>query len=647
MMRVAVPKEITPQARRVALAPDSLQLLKRTGVEVVVEAGAGEGSYISDEEYRKRGAVIESDPRKVWGEADLVLKVLRPTQNEQLGAHEVDLMRQGAALICELQPLLNLDLVQQLAERNISAFALDQVPRITRAQSMDTLSSMSTLVGYKAVLLAAARLPKMFPLMMTAAGSIAPAKVFVIGCGVAGLQAIATARRLGGVAEAFDTRAAVKEQVKSLGAKFVELDLGVKDTETKGGYAKALTAEQQTKQRELMAKHVSMSDVVILAALVQGRRAPLLVTEEMVQSMKPGSVIVDLAAELGGNCALTVPMETVERHGVAIIGYYNLPESLSVHASQMFGRNVATLAQLLINKEGKLKIDRADEIVAGCLITHGGEVVQQATQDRFKEAGRPLPAKLAEAQAEEKPAEPKAEEKAEEKPAESKAEEKAEEKLAESKAEEKPAEASSEEKAIEAKTEAIAEPQAQEKTSEPEAEAKAEVPAESQAPAKNSETKPAAEAEEKKSETPPATSSHKAPGAAVDWPVDKEAVDKAADDFAQNAGKIAKSALMKLAGASAAQPAHAAPVPAALASPAPAASPAQPSQAAPTVGEGPKVSRIVDVNNAETIDSESEREAREAAAEAVAQVKAEKKAATSSESALQDAPKNEEEGKKE
>jgi NAD(P) transhydrogenase subunit alpha len=383
-MKIAVPKEIAPGARRVALAPDSLaKLVRLKDVEVLVEAGAGEASYIADKDYEAKGAKIVADTRELWSQADLVLKVLRPRQNEALGAHEVDLMREGAALVCELQPLSNLDLVEKLAARKIDAFALDQVPRITRAQSMDILSSMSTLVGYKAVLLAAARLPKMFPLMMTAAGSIAPAKVFIVGCGVAGLQAIATARRLGGVVEAFDTRAAVKEQVKSLGAKFVEFDLGVKDAETKGGYAKALTEEQQAKQRQLMGERVANADVVILAALVQGRRAPVLVTEEMVKKMRPGSVIVDLAAELGGNCEITDPMETVEKHGVAIIGLYNLPEGLSIHASQMFGRNVATLA-LHLAKEGVMTFNLADEITAGCLITREGKVIQQATVDRMK-----------------------------------------------------------------------------------------------------------------------------------------------------------------------------------------------------------------------------------------------------------------------
>jgi NAD(P) transhydrogenase subunit alpha len=309
--------------------------------------------------------------------------VQAPIENTELGAHEVDLMKQGAILFANLGALGGLkdqSLIEKLNARKITAFSMDCVPRITRAQSMDVLSSMSTIAGYKAALLAADHLTRMMPMLMTAAGTVAAARVFVLGAGVAGLQAIATAKRLGAVVEAFDTRSAVKEQVESLGGRFVQLELGHGDAEDKGGYAKALSDEQHQKEQELLAKHVKTADAVITTALVPGRKAPVLVTEEMVKTMKTGSVVVDLAAERGGNCELTEAGRTVVRHGITICGPLNIPAQLPVHASQMFSRNTSTLI-LDLYEEGSIKLDTEDEIVAGALITRDGEVMHQPTKE--------------------------------------------------------------------------------------------------------------------------------------------------------------------------------------------------------------------------------------------------------------------------
>jgi len=377
-MRIAVPKETQPGERRAALVPESVQRLVKKGFQVVVQAGAGEAAYFTDEDYRKAGASVEASPDALWHQADMVLAVRKPTEDA------IARMREGAALVGFLQPLTDLDLVRRLAQRRITAFALETLPRITLAQSMDALTSMSTIAGYKAVLVAAHALPRFFPMLMTAAGTVAPAKVLVIGAGVAGLQAIATAKRLGAVVEAFDQRPVVKEQVESLGGRFVEVPTE-EEAETAGGYAKEMSEEYRRRQTEVLRKHIVKADVVITTALIPGKRAPLLITEDMVRQMRPGSVIVDLAAEQGGNCALTEPGKEVLKHGVLIIGPLNLPSTLPFPASQMISRNLEKLILHLANAEG-LKLDLEDEITRGTLITHGGEVVHPAVREKMTEA---------------------------------------------------------------------------------------------------------------------------------------------------------------------------------------------------------------------------------------------------------------------
>ncbi len=387
-MKIAVPKEIVGGETRVALVPACVSKLKKVGLDVVVEAGAGKAAGVSDDDYTAKGATIESDRAKLCASAEVVAKVNAPGALDG-GGHEIDGFKEGAILFANLSALGGLadaDLASRLNARKITAFSLDCVPRITRAQSMDILSSMSTISGYKAVLIAADTLPKMMPMMMTAAGTVAAAKVLVIGAGVAGLQAIATAKRLGAVVEAFDTRPVVKEQVQSLGAKFVEVDLGSRDAEDASGYAKALTEEQQEKQKQELGKHIMQSDVVITTALIPGRRAPILITEEMVKGMRPSSVIVDLAAEREGNCELTEPGQTVVKHGVTICGLLNLPGKVAVHASQMFSRNVSTLI-LDQWKETKFALDPKDEVVAGAMITRDGKVVHGPTKERLAKEG--------------------------------------------------------------------------------------------------------------------------------------------------------------------------------------------------------------------------------------------------------------------
>jgi NAD(P) transhydrogenase subunit alpha len=367
-MIAGVPKETLSGERRVALIPDLVPKLTSAGLDVVVQTDAGREAGFRDETFREKGARLEPD---VLAAADVVLKVQPPT------AAEIGQIKDGATLIGFLQPYTNRDGIAALAGRNVTAFAMEFMPRITRAQPMDALSAMSTVAGYKAVLIAANRLPKFFPLLMTAAGTISPARVFVIGAGVAGLQAIGTAKRLGAVIEAYDTRPAVREQVESLGAKFVELPIESKDAEAAGGYAKAQSEEFYKRQRELMAARVAAADVVITTALVPGKRAPVLVTEEMLQGMRPGSVIVDLAAEQGGNCAATAPGEEVTRHGVLVCGPLNVPASLPYHASQMYARNVTSFLLHLV-KGGKLNLDLEDELTRGPLVTHRGAVVHEA-----------------------------------------------------------------------------------------------------------------------------------------------------------------------------------------------------------------------------------------------------------------------------
>jgi NAD(P) transhydrogenase subunit alpha len=364
-MIIYVPKETTPGELRVALVPDLVPKLVKAGLTVLVQSGAGSQAGYPDSVYLEKGARVQA--QGIEG-ADVVLKVQPPS------ATEIGNLKEGATLIGFLQPYSNAGGLQGLAARKVTAFAMELMPRITRAQSMDALSAMSTVSGYKAVLIAAGRLPKFFPLLMTAAGTVTPARVLVIGAGVAGLQAIGTAKRLGAVVEAYDTRPVVKEQVESLGARFVELELETKDAQAATGYAKAQSEEFYQKQRELMSRCVAAADGVITTALVPGKRAPVLITEEMIKAMRPGSVIVDLAAEQGGNCALTEPGQEVVRHGVVISGPLNLPSTVPFHASQMYARTVTNyLAHLL--KDGSLHLDLTDELTRGPLVTHQGEVV--------------------------------------------------------------------------------------------------------------------------------------------------------------------------------------------------------------------------------------------------------------------------------
>jgi NAD(P) transhydrogenase subunit alpha len=369
-MIVSVPKEIIPGERRVALVPELVAKLTKAGVEVLVQPGAGEAAGFLDSSYQGQGARLEME---VLDKADILLKV-QPPIDEEIGR-----LKEGATMIGLLQPYTNTVDIQKLAARKITAFAMELMPRITRAQAMDALSAMSTVAGYKAVLMAANRLPKFYPLLMTAAGTITAARVFIVGAGVAGLQAIGTARRLGAVVEAYDTRPVVKEQVESLGAKFVELGLETKDAQEKTGYAKAQSEEFYAQQRRMMLKYVAAADVVIPTALVPGQRAPVLITEEMVQGMRPGSVIVDLAAEQGGNCALTEPGQEVMKHGVVIIGPVNIASTVPFHASQMYARTVTNYLLHLL-QEGKVQLDLSDELTRGPLVTHQGEILHEAVR---------------------------------------------------------------------------------------------------------------------------------------------------------------------------------------------------------------------------------------------------------------------------
>ncbi|HEY8313769.1 MAG TPA: Re/Si-specific NAD(P)(+) transhydrogenase subunit alpha [Candidatus Baltobacteraceae bacterium] len=373
-MNVAVPREAGPNETRVALVPETVAKLVKSGVAVALERGAGTQAAFPDEGYEKAGASIVDDPAVLFSNADLVITVGRPSD---AGLRS---MRKGSVALGLLAPLGDAPYVGTLASASITALSMDAIPRITRAQSMDALSSQSNIAGYKAVLIAASTLPKFFPMLTTAAGTIPPAKVLVLGAGVAGLQAIATARRLGAVVSAYDVRAAVKEQVHSLGATFLEVDVGA-DAETAGGYAKELTPEQIEKQRRFMVDAIGASDVVITTALVPGKRAPLLISEDAVAAMKPGSTIVDLAAEAGGNCALTHPGSTyVTPGGVTIVGQTNLAATMPYHASQLYSRNVFALLGVLI-KDGALALDMNDEIVRGTTIVHDGVVVHQPTLD--------------------------------------------------------------------------------------------------------------------------------------------------------------------------------------------------------------------------------------------------------------------------
>ncbi|HEY4830347.1 MAG TPA: Re/Si-specific NAD(P)(+) transhydrogenase subunit alpha [Solirubrobacteraceae bacterium] len=373
-MRIGVPKESVEGEHRVALVPEVVRKLAggEHGHEVVVQRGAGAGALIPDAQYEEAGAQMTDDPGAPY-DADVVVKVAAPT------SEEIGRLRSNGVLIGFLQPLTAGESIRAIAQTGATSFAMEAIPRISRAQSMDALSSQANIGGYKSVLIASTEIGRFFPMLMTAAGTIRPATVLVLGAGVAGLQAIATARRLGAVVQGFDVRAAVKEQVESLGAHFLEFDLGG-DLEGAGGYAKELTPEQQQRQQELMAEAIGKVDVVITTAAVPGRRAPILVTEEAVKLMKPGSVIVDLAAETGGNCELTEPGQTVIRHDVKILGPLNVPSTMAEHASQLYARNVESLLGLMISEEGQLSLDFDDEVIAGACITRDGEIVHEAAK---------------------------------------------------------------------------------------------------------------------------------------------------------------------------------------------------------------------------------------------------------------------------
>jgi len=367
--RIGIPLERSPGERRVALVPAHVGSLIKSGFEVCIEKGAGESSGYTDAAYQAAGAQLVPDAATVWRTSDVVLTV----RSGAASSVTIDpkWLKTGQVVIGMMDPWSPHDSFQAFQKAGVSAFSMELIPRTTRAQAMDVLSSQANLAGYKGVLLAAQLLPKMFPMSMTAAGTIIPAKVFVLGAGVAGLQAIATARRLGSVVSAFDVRAAVKEQVQSLGAKFVEFDVG--DASGSGGYAKELTPEQQAKQKELMAAYVTDIDVIVSTAAIPGRPSPKLITEAMVKSMPPGSVIVDLASEKGGNCELTEPGKTVVKHGVTICGPLNIASTVSFHASQLYSKNITTFLLNLVNKEKQLVIDTKDDIVAATLLTHQGK----------------------------------------------------------------------------------------------------------------------------------------------------------------------------------------------------------------------------------------------------------------------------------
>lgn len=368
-MKIAVVREAPSGETRTALMPDSVRALASASATILIESGVGEAAGAQNSDYAAAGAKIENDRAELLSQSDVMLCVNRPSNDD------IDRLRTGSVVIGFLRPLDEPAGLVQMLERKLTAFAMELIPRSTRAQTMDALSSMATIVGYKAVLLAAERLPRMFPLLMTAAGTIAPAKVLVLGAGVAGLQAIATARRLGGVVEAYDVRPAAGEHVRSLGAKFLQVDLGGIKTEDAGGYAVELSEEALKRGRDMITTHARTSDVIITSAQVPGRRAPLLLTEEAVAGMKPGSIIVDLAGATGGNCAVSSPGETVDRDGVVVMSPLNLAATVPVHASQLYSRNITAFMKLLIDDKGELKIDLRDDVVGPTCVLHQGDVV--------------------------------------------------------------------------------------------------------------------------------------------------------------------------------------------------------------------------------------------------------------------------------
>lgn len=386
-MIIGVPKETYPGERRVALVPMVIPALTKAGFEVIVETDAGIQAGYPDSQYIEKGAQIVATRSALFEKADIILQVLAYGSNDITGKNDLPLLRRNQILIGFLRPFGSREVMQEIAGSGVTSFSVELVPRTTRAQSMDALSSMGTICGYKAVLIAADSHPRIFPMLTTAAGTITPARVFVIGAGVAGLQAIATARRLGAVASAYDLRPAAKEQVQSLGGRFIELPIEAKDAQDARGYARAQDENFYQRQRELLGRVVKDNDVVITAAVIPGKTSPVLVTEEMVKSMAPGSVIFDLAAERGGNCELTKAGATVVRHGVTIIGAINVASGVPYHASQMYARNV-TAFLLYIIKEQKLQLNLNDEIVRETLVTHGGEVVNVRVREFF---GMPAP----------------------------------------------------------------------------------------------------------------------------------------------------------------------------------------------------------------------------------------------------------------
>ncbi len=377
LVKVLVPKESAPGERRVAATPETASKLRDAGLEVQVQAGAGAAAGHLDAAYKEAGATVVADAGEAAAGADIVLRVQPPEDGE------ISRLKQGAVLISYLQPATYAGTVRKLAAQGVTAFAVEMIPRISRAQSMDALSSQASIAGYKAVLMAAVRLGKYFPMLMSAAGTIAPARVLVLGAGVAGLQAIATARRLGAVVEAYDVRPAVRDEVKSLGATFLEFELEAQEGE--GGYAREQSEEFLRKQRELLTERVAAADVVITTAAVPGRRAPVLVTAEMIRGMRPGSVVVDLAAETGGNTELTKAGEVADIDGVYIDGTTNIPSTVAVHASQLYARNLLNLLQPML-KDGKLDLNLEDDVVKGALITHGGEVVNESARKMMEPA---------------------------------------------------------------------------------------------------------------------------------------------------------------------------------------------------------------------------------------------------------------------
>ena len=381
-MIVGVPKEIYPKERRVALVPGVIPSLKKAGMEVVVEANAGLAAGYPDKDYEEKGAKLVAERAEVFRAADIIVQFLCYGANDKNGNVDLPLLRKGQALVGFLRPLGTAKTLEEIAACGVTSFAVELMPRTTRAQSMDALSSMATICGYKAVLLAADTLPRMCPMLTTAAGTIAPARVLIIGAGVAGLQAIATARRLGAVASAYDMRPASKEQVQSLGGRFVELAIEAKDAQDARGYGKAQDETFYARQRELLGNVIAESDVVITAAVIPGKRSPVLVTKDMVARMSPGSVIVDLAAERGGNCELTKPDEIIVEHNVTIIGEYNLAGAVPYHASQMYAKNISAFLLHLV-KDGKLQLNLQDEIMRETLVTRDGEVVNTRVREFF------------------------------------------------------------------------------------------------------------------------------------------------------------------------------------------------------------------------------------------------------------------------